>query len=507
MLHPAAHARRAPDRPAVVAEPSGVSLTYAELDAASNRVAHLLRSRGFEAGDCVAVALDNTVDYYVVGWGAQRAGLYWTTVNTRSTVEELRYMVIDSGARGVFTVDRLAEVVDRAVAGLDVLLRVSVGGKAEGFEMLDDLMAEQPTTPLSDEREGQDFLYSSGTTGKPKGIKFALPEGPMGESTPFLGLLQSLYGMGPDTVYLCPAPLSHAAPLRFSMNVQRLGGTVVLMERFDPAEALRLIEKHSVTHTQMVPAMFVKLLKLPDDVRARHDLSSLRYVIHAAAPCPVEVKERMLAWFGPVIHEYYSGTESVGYCAVGPEEWLAHKGTVGRPLSGELRILDDDGNELPAGQVGNVYFVGGPSFEYHNDPEKTASRRRPDGSATLGDIGYVDEEGYLYLTDRKDFTIISGGVNVYPQEIEDVLALHPSVTDVAVLGVPDETMGEAVKAVVQPAPGATPGPELEQELLDACRARLAGYKCPRSVDFVDELPRQPNGKLYKKQLRARYWPT
>jgi acyl-CoA synthetase (AMP-forming)/AMP-acid ligase II len=504
MLHPAAHAERSPGKAALVVEPSGVVVTYAALDAASNQVARLLRQRGLAEGDGVLLVLENDARFLDVAWGAQRAGLYYTPVNTRSTAAEIRYLATDTGSRAVVASAGLAATVLEAVDGLDLVLRAVVGGPADGLEPLDDLLSGQPASPLPDQREGQDFLYSSGTTGRPKGIKFPLPAGPLGAPTALTDLFGQLYGMGPDTVYLSPAPLSHSAPLRFSMTVQRVGGTVVVMERFDAEEALRLIERRRVTHAQFVPAMFVKMLRLPEEARRRYDLSSLQFVIHAAAPCPAEVKERMLDWLGPVVYEYYSGTESAGFCAIGPEEWRAHRGSVGRPLGCEVRILGDDGRPLPPGEVGDVFLVGGAAFEYHNDPAKTAKARRPDGAATLGDVGYVDEEGYLYLTDRKDFMIISGGVNVYPQEVEDVLTLHPSVADVAVIGVPDEVMGEVVKAVVQPAAGAEPGPALEGQLIEACRAALAAYKCPRSVDFVDELPRMANGKLYKKRLRAQY---
>ncbi len=385
-------------------------------------------------------------------------------------------------------------------------------GELPGFEPYDDVRAEAEPLPRGDEREGREMLYSSGTTGRPKGVRKDLPGTPFGDpsATPVL-LARALAGqgggVGPGSVYLCPAPLYHSAPLVYSMSMQRLGATVVVMERFDPQRCLELIERHRVTHAQFVPTMFVRMLRLAEDERAGYDLSSLQFAVHAAAPCPVAVKRQMLEWWGPIIHEYYSGTEDIGSTYISPQEWLAHPGSVGRPLE-ECHIVGPDGEELPPGEEGVVYFAGGRTFEYHNDPDKTASVTNDRGWRTLGDIGRLDEDGYLYLTDRQAHMIISGGVNIYPQEAENVLAGHPAVADVAVIGVPDAEMGEAVKAVVQLADGAAAGaagPELAAELLAHCRAELATYKCPKTVDFVDELPRDPNGKLYKRLLRERYW--
>jgi long-chain acyl-CoA synthetase len=378
-------------------------------------------------------------------------------------------------------------------------------GAAEGYEPYEDRIAEQPPTPIEDESEGLDMLYSSGTTGRPKGIRLPLPEVPVGSPTPVLALSQALYGFGEDSVYLSPAPLYHSAPLRFTMAVHRLGATVVVMEHFDPLEFLRLIERHRVTHTQVVPTMFVRLLKLDPAERERYDLSSLKACVHAAAPCPVPIKEQMIEWWGPIIHEYYAGTEGNGFTAINSEDWLDHKGSVGRALVGEIHIVGEDGSERGPGEPGTIYFGGGAEFEYHNDPEKTASSRDDRGWSTLGDVGYLDDDGYLYLTDRKAYMIISGGVNIYPQEAENVLTMHPKVADVAVIGVPNEEFGEEVKAIVQPMDMADAGPTLERELIDFCRQHLAGLKCPRSVDFEEELPRAPTGKLYKRLLRDRYW--
>src|SRR5690606_18528510 len=367
---------------------------------------------------------------------------------------------------------------------------------------------EHAAEPLDEEVEGAWMFYSSGTTGRPKGILQPLSGAPFGSALPALATaMQLMWGFSGDTRYLCPAPLYHAAPLGWTTSVQRLGGTAVVMERFDAEEALALIERHRITHAQLVPTHFVRMLKLPEERRRAYDLSSLQLAIHAAAPCPVEVKEQMLEWWGPIVHEYYARSEGNGLCAIGPEEWLEHRGSVGRPIGATVHILDEEGNELPPGEPGQVWFESGTVFEYHNDPAKTASAFNDKGWSTLGDVGYLDEDGYLYLTDRISHMIISGGVNIYPQEVENLLTMHPAVADVAVIGVPDPEMGEQVKAVVQPADPSQAGPELEAELIAACRERLAGYKCPKSVDFVDELPRLPTGKLLKRELRQRYWPA
>ena len=505
-MHPGAHARTDPDKPAYVMAASGETVTYGRLDEGSNRFAHLLRRLGLRPGDGIALCLENDARYYEIVWGAQRSGLYYTAVSTRLTPGELEYIVNDCGAQVLVTSATLAPLATAIADRIpSVRRRLMVGGTVPGWESYEDAVAAEPATPIADELEGADLLYSSGTTGRPKGVKFPLRGDPLGTPTPLLRLVTALYGIGADTVYLSPAPLYHAAPLRFNLTVQRLGGTSIIMEHFDAEEFLRLIEKHRVTHTQVVPTMFVRLLKLPEEVRRRCDLSSLTTAIHAAAPCPIPIKEQMIDWWGPIIHEYYGGTEGNGLCALTATEWLAHKGSVGRALLGTIRIYDDDGNELPVGEAGSIYFAGGNAFEYLHDPEKTRASRRADGASTLGDIGYVDADGYLYLTDRKANMIISGGVNVYPQEAENLLLTHPAVQDVAVFGVPNAEFGEEVKAVVQPVDMAAAGPALAEELIAFCRRHLSPIKCPRSVDFEADLPRHPTGKLYKRLLKDRYW--
>jgi acyl-CoA synthetase (AMP-forming)/AMP-acid ligase II len=505
-MHPGVHAASTPGRPATIMAGTGEVVTYGQLEARSNQVAHLLRSLGLRQGSGLALCMENSARFHEVCWGAQRSGLYYTAASTQLTPGELAYIVDDCGAEVLvmsYGLRDLAASIASMIPGVGTAFMV--GGAVDGFARLEEALADQPVTPIPDEAEGADMLYSSGTTGRPKGVKPPIKGKPLGEMTGLVLLCQGLYGFDQDTRYLSPAPLYHAAPLRYTMTAHRLGGTVVVMEHFDPARYLELVEDHAITHTQLVPTMFVRLLKLPPAERDAHDLSSLRCAIHAAAPCPIPVKERMIEWWGPILHEYYAGTEGNGFCAITSDEWLAHKGSVGRNLLGPLHILDDDGVELAPGREGNVYFEGGPTFEYHNDPEKTAASRTAQGWTTLGDIGLVDAEGYLYLTDRRANMIISGGVNVYPQEAENVLTMHPKVVDVAVFGVPNEDFGEEVKAVVQAAEPADAGLELEQELLAYCRQRLSAVKCPRSVDFLPELPRHPTGKLYKRLLRDAYW--
>ena len=505
-MYPGEHARTIPDKTAYLMAGSGEVVTYRQLDERSNQLANLLRAAGLRRGDSIAFMLENHPRFFEICWAAQRSGLYYTAISSRLTAAEASYIVGDCGAKVFITSAYKRDVAEALVDEMPgVEVRLMIDGVIEGFEPYEDAVAAHPTTPIDDESEGADMLYSSGTTGRPKGVKVPLPEGPIGTPSSVTALGQLLYGFTADTVYLSPAPMYHAAPLRFCMAVLRLGATVIAMERFDPVEYLRLIGEHRVTHTQVVPTMFVRMLKLDEAERARHDTSSLEVCIHAAAPCPVPVKEQMIEWWGPKIFEYYAGTEGNGFCAITSEEWLEHKGSVGRPLVGELHIVDDEGQERPPGEPGTIYFGNGGQFEYHNDPEKTASSRDERGWSTLGDIGYVDEDGFLYLTDRKAYMIISGGVNIYPQEAENVLTMHPAVMDVAVIGVPNDDFGEEVKAVVQPVDMAAAGPELERELLAFCKEQLADYKCPRSVDFQDELPRHPTGKLYKRLLRDRYW--
>lgn len=508
-MWPGAHAARTPDKPAYIMAESGEVVTYAELDARSNQLAQLLAARGLGFDDHIALCLDNSPRFPEVCWAAQRSGLVYTAINYHLAPEEVAYIVGDCDARAFITSPRVgpmaAAVAERLPASVHT--RLTLGGDLPGFEPYDTAIAGYPAAPLAEELEGTAMLYSSGTTGRPKGVAIAHPRVTMGTPLPIVAGFGRLYGFDADTIYLSPAPLYHAAPLHFSMAVLRFGGTVIIMEHFDASAALRAIERYRVTHSQWVPTMFIRMLKLPAAERTRHDLRSHRLAIHAAAPCPVPVKEQMIAWWGPILYEYYSATEGIGATVITSEEWLAHKGSVGRPLAGAVHILGDDGRELPPGEPGRVFFESPAAtpFAYYKDPEKTARARDPRGWATVNDVGYLDADGYLYLTDRKDFMIVSGGVNIYPQEIENVLVTHPAVADVAVFGVPHDEMGEEVKAIVQPVDMTAAGPALADALQTFCREHLARYKCPRSIDFVAELPRAPTGKLYKRLLREKYW--
>jgi acyl-CoA synthetase (AMP-forming)/AMP-acid ligase II len=419
--------------------------------------------------------------------------------------DEIAYIIKDGDNTAFFTAQKFAQIVAAIPAMIEGLQCYCIDGSIERFKEFEESVAVQPVTPIDDESSGQLFLYSSGSTGRPKGILRPLPTIPPDEQSASEQMLSKVWGFGPDTVYLHPAPLYHSAPIVHALVTLAFGGTFVLLRHFDPQLALESIDRYQVTICQWVPTMFIRMLKLPEDIRARQNLGSLKVAFHGAAPCPVDVKRSMLDWWGPIISEFYSATEANGYCRVTAEEWLKKPGTVGKPLSGEIHIIGEDGNEVPVNTPGTIYFGAGGEFEYHNDSEKNKETRHPLGWTTVGDMGYVDEDGYLFLTDRRDFMIISGGVNIYPAEAENVLHAHPEVVDVAVIGVPNAEFGEEVKAIVQPAGMALAGPELEAELIRFCRDRIADVKCPRSVDFVEALPRLPTGKLQKKLLRAPYW--
>jgi acyl-CoA synthetase (AMP-forming)/AMP-acid ligase II len=500
------------DKPAVIMGGTGATMSYTELERRSNQVAHLFRARGLRAGMSIAILMQNELDLFPVIWAAQRAGLYYAPVNWHLSPEEAAYIVADCGARLLISsasLEPMAAAAAAAAPALDGRLVAGDGaGEAvvagTGAELLDAAVEGLPGTPVDDETEGWYMFYSSGTTGKPKGIVRPLTGQPFGTGLGTETVMRLVFGFSPSSVYLCPGPLYHAAPLAWSIGTIRNGGTVVVMERFDAAVALSLIERYRVTEGQFVPTMFVRMLRLPEAERARYDLSSLRLAVHAAAPIAVEVKREMIKWLGPVLAEYYAGSEANGICVIDSNDWLAHPGSVGRPLGVEVHICDEDGAELPAGEIGSVWFAGGSPFEYHNDPGKTANAFNASGWSTLGDMGYLDEEGYLYLADRRTDLILSGGVNIYPREVEEALAPHPAVADVAVIGIPDEEMGQRVHAVVQPAVAGTGSPELAAELIDFCRARIAHFKAPGSVSFEESLPRTPTGKMLRRVLAERY---
>jgi long-chain acyl-CoA synthetase len=508
-MYPGDHAKDHPDQPALIMGTSGEQLTFAEYEANCNRLAHLLRAAGLQRGDHVAMFLENHLRYAELQGAAERCGLYFTCINSYLTAEEVAYIVDDCEARVLVTSVACADVAVEAAAStprVEVFLCIDADHEIGPFQPYDTMVAAYPAEPIADEQLGAAMLYSSGTTGRPKGILRPLPDAHPGEGLALMAFIRQMFRFREGMVYLSPAPLYHSAPQASISATMRLGGTTVIMEKFDPEQYLALVERHRITHSQVVPTMFSRMLKLPAEVRDRYDLSSLETVIHAAAPCPVQVKQAMIEWFGPKIIEYYGATEANGFTWCDSAEWLAHPGTVGHPIAGTLLILDDDGNEVPQGQTGTVWFDGATNFTYWRDPAKTAESRNAAGTAsTVGDVGYVDEDGYLFLTDRKTYMISSGGVNIYPQETENLLITHPKVMDAAVIGVPNEDLGEEVKAVVQVMDGIEEGPALEQELLAFCRQHLAHFKCPRSVDFEAELPRLPTGKLYKRLLRDRYW--
>ena len=500
-MHLTRLAQQHPDKPAVVTAATGETVTYRQLDEASVRLSRLLADRGLGFSDHVALLFENTAAYLTAAWGCQRSGLYWTPVNHHLTAEEAAYIVRDCGARALIVSAGLADLAREVVALVpDLEVRFAAGGTVPGFEELEPACADFPAEPPEGEREGYYMFYSSGTTGRPKGIMPELIGEAFGGGLRIDHTLPLMFGFGPDSVYLCPAPLYHAAPTGWTLGTIRNGGTVVLMDRFDPEQTLQTIEQYQVTHAQFVPTMLIRMLKLPPEVRKRYDTGSLRAVVHAAAPCPVEVKHQVIDWLGPIVHEYYSGSEGNCFFLINSEQWLAHPGSVGRPALGRALVLDDAGTELPIGEVGTVWFEGGSDFSYHNDPEKTSRAHDGRGRSTLGDLGRLDEEGYLYLVDRRMDLILSGGVNVYPQEIENILVLHPEVADAAVVGAPDPEMGQRVRAVVQPADPAAAGPELEARLIAHCREHLARYKCPRTVEFTAEVPRTPTGKLLRRVL-------
>lgn len=503
--HPSGHAAAKPNAVAYVMEPSGVKVTYGELEQESNRAAQLFRAYGLKVGDGIVLVLENHPDFFKLIWGAQRAGLRYTCVSPKLSVDEVDYIVRDCGARILVTSDQV-EVADRFPSLLSDVALFNIGKARDGYRDYHAEASQMPTVPIADQAPGSDMLYSSGTTGRPKGITRApLDDSAFDAPDRTYQMVTLLYGMSETDVYLCPAPLYHAAPLHWSAAMMRLGGTAVIMEKFDAELALQLIERHKVTLGQFVPTHFIRMLKLPDDVRTKYDLSSLRLAVHAAAPCPIPTKEAMISWWGPIIQEYYSGTEAVGLTMITSQEWLNKKGSVGKAMWGEIKICGENEDELPVGEVGDVYFASDRPFSYHNDSEKTAKARNKHGWVTMGDVGRVDEDGYLFLTDRKTFMIISGGVNIYPQEIENLLVQHPSVGDVAVIGAPDDEMGERVVAIVEPDSGFTASEQLADELIAFCRSNMSHIKCPKQIDFMEKLPRGENGKLYKRRLRDAYW--
>jgi long-chain acyl-CoA synthetase len=511
-MHPRLHAKTHPDKPALILASSGDSITYAQLESRANRGAHSMRYLGLNYGDAVAISCDNRLEFFDIYWAAQRAGLVLVLLSARLKTDEITHIVNDSGAKVLLISDTMSATARDVLAhraAMPVLEKIVTIGPVDKLADWNALCSTQADTPIDDEQNGGRMVYSSGTTGRPKGLKFDSAMGNPVQTNPAAALFSAHYGFNADTVYLSPAPLYHSAPMGMTSAMQSIGATAVVMNKFDPEEFLKAIERNKITNVMVVPTMFIRMLALPEEVRARYDLSSLKTVIHAAAPCPIPVKQAMIDWLGPIIEEFYAGSEGIGFVKINSAEWLAHVGSVGRAVIGTVHICDDDGNELPVGATGTIFFSGTKPVTYHNDPAKTASARNPlhPDWSTMGDVGRLDGDGYLYLADRKDFMIISGGVNVYPQEVENLLITHPIVADVAVFGVPNPDFGEEVKAVIQPKNWADATDAMAAELIAWCKARLADVKCPRSVDFERELPRAETGKLYKKELKARYWPV
>ena len=506
MYHTRFHAQQTPDKPAYIMARSGNVITFGQLEQRVNRCSQYFKDIGLQPKDRIAILMENNDRFFEIVTAATVAGLHYAAISTHFKLSEIEYIINDCDAQILITSDTMGDVAAELVNMTpNVKHRLMVGVNSPGYQSYEETVNTYPAVPIPECIEGRDMLYSSGTTGRPKGVVSTIPDLPFGEILSTGMAVIDICGFSPETVYLSPAPLYHAAPLRFCLWVLRTGGTVIVMTHFDAEESLALIEKHRVTHCQWVPTMFIRMLKLPDDIRLKYDVASLKIAIHAAAPCPVEVKEKMIEWWGQILFEYYSGTEANTFTAIFSDEWLIHRGSVGKCQKGTLHIIDDDHNEVPLGTAGYIYTEGGDTFEYYKDPQKTADSLSKQGWNTIGDIGYLDEEGYLYLTDRKANMIISGGVNIYPQEAENQLALHSKVYDVAVFGVPNQEFGEEVKAGVQAMNPDDTGLDLERELIDYCRERLSHIKCPRTIDFKEELPRTPSGKLLKRILKDEYW--
>lgn len=495
-----------PDKPAYIMGGSGNVITYLQLEERANKCAHMFRGLGLNIGDNIAIFMENNRQFLEICSAAARSGLIYTAISSYLKISEIEYIVNNSGAKLFITSELKNEIASKLIdLTPKVSTRLIVGNAIDGYSSYEEKIAQYPVTPIDDQMSGMDMLYSSGTTGRPKGVKSTAEPLPYGEIPDASKGLLTLFQYNEEMVYLSPAPLYHAAPLRFCMGVLYIGGTIIVMERFDALKSLELIEKYKATHSQWVPTMFVRMLKLTEEKRNRYDVSSMKIAIHAAAPIPVPVKEKMISWWGPVLFEYYAGTEGNGLTYITSKEWLLHKGTVGRAILGKVHILDEMGHELPPGEPGVIYFSDGPEFEYYNDPDKTAASRSKQGWSTLNDVGYIDKDGFLFLIDRSTNMIISGGVNVYPQETENFLVMHPKVLDVAVIGIPNDDYGEEVKAIVQLRDHAEAGPNLEMELISYCRSNLSKIKCPASIDFEEELPRTATGKLLKRLLKDRYW--
>ena len=506
LYHHSTYAAKKPDAPAYIMAKSGEIVRWKDFDRNINRLARYFKDIGLKPKDHIALCMENNSRYFEIVSAASDVGLIFTCISTHLKLSETQYIINNCEAKLFITSIHKKDLAKDLVPLMpNVAHRLMIGGTVEGYDAYEEIMARYPSDPIPLGMAGRAMLYSSGTTGLPKGVLSTVEDRPVGELGPSGDVMIALYQMNEDTVYLSPAPLYHSAPLVFCGMTLAVGGTVIVMEKFDAEESLALIEKYRATHSQWVPTMFIRMLKLPPGIREKYDVSSMKLAIHAAAPTPIEVKEQMIAWWGPVFLEYYGGTEGSTMIMISSQEWLSHKGSVGKCYIGKIHILDENENDLPAREPGLIFIEDGNPFEYHKEPEKTAESRTAKGWSTMGDIGYLDEEGYLYLTDRKSNMIISGGVNIYPQETENLLTMHPKIMDVAVFGIPHEEFGEEVMAIVQPIDMTEAGPDLEKELIDYCREHLSHVKCPKRIDFRKDLPRTPTGKLVKRLLKDEYW--
>ena len=501
------------EKPAVINSLTGESISYQTMDQRSNQLAHLMFDHGLRRGDHIAVFLENDLRYFEITWAAIRSGLYVTPINRYLTAAEAAYIVNDCEAKVFISSSYLSTTAEHVIQHLvePNLKLLMLDEPSKSFTSYHTAIANYPNTALAEEPLGNIMFYSSGSTGKPKGIVHKLTNR-MVDNYPEMGLsnFKHLWHFDKNTIYLSTAPNYHAAPLHFSIQAQRLGGTVVMMPQFNGEAALKAIEQYKVTHSQWVPTMLNRLLKLPEPVRTKYDISTMTCALHGAAPCPIHIKEKIIHWFGPIVFEYYSASEGIGQTHITSEEWLKKPGSVGKAIFGTLHICDDNGRELSPDESGHVYFeMPFFSFQYKGDNKKTRSAQHPQHEtwSTIGDIGFIDEEGYLFLNDRANFMIISGGVNIYPQEVENLLLTHPKVADAAVFGIPNDEMGEEVKAVVQLENQCDANDLLALELIDYSRSHLAHYKCPKSIDFTEKLPRLDTGKLYKKPLQEKYGKT
>ncbi len=505
MKHHSVYAASKPDAPAIIMAGSGEIVTWKAYDRKVNQIGQYFKDIGLQEKDHIAILLENCETYMEIIDAAIDAGLLITNISTHLKLDEMVYVVDNSESKVLITSSGFADLAVRMSDSIPIVAhRLMLRTTIPGFDSFEETMARYDETPVEYGNAGTFMLYSSGTTGRPKGIVWELDDIPVGTMDPNLATGMALFQINHESIYLSTQPLYHSAPAAFALACLQVGATVVLMEKFDAEASLSLIEKYRATHSQWVPTMFVRIMKLPEADRLKYDLSSMKFVIHAAAPCPPDVKEQLIAWLGPVLYEFWGGTETAIVSFITSPEWLEHRGSVGRGVTAALHILDEAGNELPPREPGVIFLEGGRQYSYFKEPEKTASGRNKDGWNNIGDIGYLDEDGYLYLTDRKSFMIISGGVNIYPQETEDAMVMHPKVMDVAVIGVPNEEFGEEVKAVVQPVDMAEAGPELERELIEFARGEVSHIKCPKTVDFMAELPRTPSGKLLKRLISEMY---